>query len=160
MRLGRSVGAGRVVTVLLTLSLLAISQQQVKADHIILYAAGFAAIGAAAGAAVWLIMRNGDDPPDPSTQDSPTASHSTPWRPLPAMVQVAFEKQFGTVPTRNSYREHQPLSAVPIARPNARSLPAGVCGNWMTARGGLALAAEPIRETLSHSLAGSPNRRR
>ena len=95
MRLIRSAGSRRVVTVLLTLSLLVISQQRVRANHVYLIAAEFAAIGAAVGAAVWFVMRKGDDPADPSTPDPPPASTSTRWRSLPAMAQTVFDKQFG-----------------------------------------------------------------
>ena len=98
MRLIRSAGGRRLVTVLLTLSLLALSHQPVGASHESGEAIGAIALVAVLGGAIlaaWLIMRDDDDPPDPSTTDSPTASRSTPWRPSPGMAKGAFEKQFG-----------------------------------------------------------------
>ena len=80
----------------LTLALLAGTQQRVQASHQYAYMFGFGALGAAVGAAiVWLSQRNGDDPPEPSTQAPPPTARSTPWRPLPAMAHRSFEKHFG-----------------------------------------------------------------
>lgn len=109
MRLVRSTSGRCVMTVLLTLVLLASAQQRVQAGHVILYTG----LGAAAGAVVvWLIQRSGDDPPTPSTQDPPTALRSTSWRPLPAMAQEAFEKHFGAGFPPSTHRDPRPIECL------------------------------------------------
>ena len=108
MRLSQSAVARRVVTCLLTLSLVALggglqwfapqppeAAYRAEASHegplalIVSYVATAAAV--AVGAAMWLGTR--DDPDLPGSRSH--VRRSDPWRPLPEVAQAAFKEQFG-----------------------------------------------------------------
>ena len=108
MRLSQSAVARRVVTCLLTLSLVALggglqwfapqppeAAYRAEASHegplalIVSYVATAGAV--AVGAAMWLGTR--DDPDLPGSRSH--VRRSDPWRPLPEVAQAAFKEQFG-----------------------------------------------------------------
>ena len=108
MRLSQSTVARRVVTLLLTLSLVALggglqwfaphppeAGYRAEASHegpaavIVSYVATAAAV--AVGAAMWLSTREDPDLPGATSH----IRRSEPWRPLPEVAQAAFKEQFG-----------------------------------------------------------------
>ena len=113
MRLSQSTLARRVVTVLLTLSVVALggvqrwftpalqraassagAPYQEPGARVVRYVTTAAAV--AVGAAMWLITRDDPDLPDSTFQ----VRRRDPWQPLPEVTQTAFEEQFG--PRRGS----------------------------------------------------------
>ena len=114
MRLSQSTGRRRVVTCLLTLSLLAFGvpgqgQLRLEATNggcdegcVALIAAMIA--GSAVGA-YFLIRaitgRNKPDPPDPNPT-SQTTRKTDRWRPLPAWVQSSVDQEFGITKIRTA----------------------------------------------------------
>ena len=87
----------QILALILTLSLVALSESRVRANHEVVILTAVVA-GAAAGAVVWLLSRESDDPPDPSPPDSTETSRSgqwRPWRPTPAAVEAVLDEAFG-----------------------------------------------------------------
>lgn len=108
MRLSQSTGRRRVVTCLLTLSLLAFGvpgqgQLRLEASHEEAEKRGFILLGVAIAAAVAATYftiraikgRNKPDPPDPNTT-SQTTRKTDRWRPLPPWLQSVADREFGT----------------------------------------------------------------
>ena len=94
MKLTRAEIARSIMTLVVMLLLLTISQQSVEARHIQTIGTTAAVVGVGVGLLVWAFMRDGDDQPDPSTPARPTA-RAAPWRPVPVIAENVFEEQFG-----------------------------------------------------------------